>query len=132
MVEDAQAEVEKRNLIMERQSLIRKQKFKEILTGDHRSKDKEVPVFDFIDQKPLALENSENGAKQDNEKKQNNYLKRKYLSLPNKSGIALIEFETEEDRDKESVKLVLVKYNSLFTYMFDKYSSKNFKNKPGA
>ena len=40
MVEDAKAEVEKRNLIMERQSLIRKQKFKDILTGDHRSKDK--------------------------------------------------------------------------------------------
>ena len=38
----------------------------------------------------------------------------------------LVDFDgTEEDREKDSVRLVLQKYTSLFRFLFDKYTAKN-------
>jgi hypothetical protein len=43
-----------------------------------------------------------------------------------RNGIVLIDFETgiEEDRDRESVRLALMKHNTLFRFLFDKYTAK--------
>ena len=39
-------------------------------------------------------------------------------------GIELVDFAQEEDRDKEGVRLALIKYNPLFQHLFDKYTAK--------
>ena len=42
----------------------------------------------------------------------------------NKFGIQLVQFDTEEERDQLSIKLVIQKHSQLFRFMFDKYTSK--------
>lgn len=37
----------------------------------------------------------------------------------------LVEFDGEEDRDRDSVRLALTKYNPLFKSLFDKYTGKS-------
>jgi hypothetical protein len=55
---------------------------------------------------------------------------RKFVSVSNKAGILLIDFEGEEDRDREGARLALVKYRPLLDYLFDKYTAKaQLKNK---
>lgn len=42
-----------------------------------------------------------------------------------KKGFALIDFESpEEDRERDSVRLVLQKYTGLLRFLFDKYTVK--------
>jgi hypothetical protein len=97
MVEESKDDVHKRALILERDNILRQQKFKNMLAGN---KGRETPQFEFLD----SQENNDSPEKQSLIL---NSLKFGAPSIPNRSGIQLIEFETEEDRDRDGVKLAL-------------------------
>ena len=112
MVEESKDDVHKRALILERDNIIRQQKFKEMLAG---KQGQSTPRFDFINESVEEVHSSP--------EKQSlilNSLKLKFGA--NIRGIQLIEFETEEDRDRDGIRLALAKYKPLFEYLFEKYT----------
>jgi hypothetical protein len=56
-------------------------------------------------------------------------MKVKYSQIINKTGILLVDFEDEEERDCEGVKLAVNRFTPVFTHLFEKYTAVQSKVK---
>lgn len=81
-----------------------------MLSGKYKSN--QEAKFDF-----MAPEEAPNAHSLSPEKRElyQNALKAKFMFISNRMGIDLVDFAHEEDRDRDSVRIALLKYNPLFT-----------------
>lgn len=114
MVEESKDDVHKRALILERDNIIRQQKFKDMLAG---KQGQSTPQFEFINEP-----HEETNPSPEKQSLIMNSLKLRFGA--NIRGITLVEFDTEEDRDRDGVRLALAKYRPLFEHLFEKYTAR--------
>jgi hypothetical protein len=133
--EQAKAEVAMRSLILERDSIKRKERVKEILsskkTGNEEKQNKHMTALDVFEQltPAKALELSPEKQVLSNHSNLGSALAlqptKKQAFIPyDKQGevIELVDFEWIEPRDRDSLKIAMTKNNAILKYLFDRYS----------
>ena len=130
MESQAKLEVAKRGQLLERDSILRQQKLKALFTGGQESE-----TLDQVQgSRPNVLEQqlASNQSKSVNPSGSGELVAYRGQRGTGKSAkkSVLIDFDgVEEDREKDSVRLILQRYTALFRFLFDKYTAKYDLNK---
>lgn len=119
MIEDAKDEVLARNMLWEREQTNRKHKVLAVLGGRSSANDSALDISTASTSAPTSqsLVVIESPVKK-------NHLGANALQLIKvRAGLQIIDFEKEEDRDRDGVRIAMTKYANLLKFLFDKYTA---------